>query len=204
MLSLQAWYHSWVERYFGSDYTQQGDLFERLTDASLAAQGWRTHRTGWNPSSHNKIRTVVSNVANHLSEPEIVSAIDQWLADEANDEGLDVVASRPFVDGRGGRPLVFFQCASGARWDRKLHTPDPEVWRKVISFSTIPQRGFAIPFSLLDDEFRKSAGKVNGLMLDRTRLLAPSIDGTMTWISKTLSRACISWLRPRIHVLPTA
>jgi len=43
MVSLQAWYKSWAEEQFGSDYTEQGDLFERITDEALIHEIGRAH-----------------------------------------------------------------------------------------------------------------------------------------------------------------
>lgn len=201
LLSLQTWYRTWAET-FGDDYTEQGALFERLTEECLCHLGWETRRTGWAPGQPARIRDVVSEVADHIGEPEIGGMIDEWLSDNANDEGLDIVCSSPFRDRQGGRPLYFFQCASGANWQSKVYTPNPEVWRKIISFTTIPQRGFALPFSLTTRDFKRWAGLVNGMMLDRCRLI-PTADGDhLSWISPDLARDLVRWMRPRVRTIP--
>jgi len=201
LLSLHAWFRSWA-RQFGADFTSQGSLFERLTVECLQRLGWRVHRTGWAPGNAVKIKQVVQDVSAHIGEPEIPGALEKWIPENANEEELDVVCSDPFCDEWGGRPLYFFQCASGANWADKLHTPDPDTWRRVISFTTVPQRGFSMPFALLEGDFRRSAGRVNGMFLDRFRLQSPSVDGNVNWASKPLARSIVQWMRPRVKKLP--
>lgn len=203
LLSLQAWYKGWAKQ-FGRDFTQQGEMFERLTKECLDSFGWTTYRTGWSPGNAATIKQVVKAVAEHLGEPEVQDAIDLWIAEHAKEEGLDLVCSDEFPDERGGRPLYFFQCASGANWESKLHTPDPDTWRRIIHFTNIPKRGCAIPFALLAKEFRRKSGRVNGMMLDRYRLLAHAFYGQPDWLSEELSQDLLKWLRPRVNKLPIA
>lgn len=203
LLSLQAWYRKWASG-FEKEYTVQGDLFEQLTADCLTWMGWDVHVTGWSPGNASKIRAVVSALAGHLQEDEIPGAVEKWFSSQANEEGLDLVCSNPFPDGRGGRPLFFFQCASGANWTDKLNTPNLDVWTRVISYTTKPQCGFSLPFGLLDKEFERSAGAVNGFLLDRYRLLAPAFEGCTDWTSRRFQRDLRKWSRPRIQSLPCA
>ena len=201
LLATQAIYRSWASQ-FGKDYTEQGSLFEELTVECLTSLGWDVLRTGWAPGNAVKIKAVVEQVSTHIGERWIPGAVDEWFSKDGNEEQLDVVCSDPFYDGFGGRPIFFFQCASGANWLEKLSTPDPDSWGKVISFTTVPQRGMAIPFCLLEDEFRRKAGKVRGVLLDRFRLQAPAYQGDFDWISKTLQRKIVRWMQPRVKRMP--
>jgi hypothetical protein len=204
LLAIRQWYPGWAKKYFDTNYTVQGSLFEELTDECLANLGWSTFRTGWSPETPGNIKQVVADVAEHINEREIPGGIDKWMSSNANEEGLDVVCSDPFYDGFGGCPLFFLQCASGLDWPNKLHTPDPEVWRKVIDFTTVPQRGFAMPFALDESEFQRRAGQVKGMMLDRFRLSSPAYDGEIGWVSSKLKRRILAWLTPKIKQLPFA
>lgn len=201
LLSMQVMYKKWA-RQFGNDFTEQGSLFEEITVASLQHFGWDVLRTGWSPGNATKIKQVVADVSTHIGERLIPGAIDEWFSRDGNEEQLDVVCSDPFYDGFGGRPLYFFQCASGANWTDKELTPDPKSWQRVISFTTVPQRGLAIPFCLARDEFRRKAGRVGGILLDRFRLQAPSYEGDLDWISRDLRRRLVRWMRPRLKDLP--
>ena len=201
LLTVQVLHRSWA-RQFGMNFTEQGALFEEIIAETLEYFGWTVFRTGWAPGNEAKIKQVVQDVSTHIGEGEISGEVEKWFAEDGNEEQLDIVCSDPFYDEVGGRPLYFFQCASGANWIHKLHTPDPESWRRVISFTTIPQRGFAIPFSLLNDDFRRRAGKINGMLLDRFRIQAPSYGGDRNWLSDGLRDRIREWMLPRVDKLP--
>ena len=68
---------------------------------------------------------------------------------------------------------LFSQCASGANWDKKLKTPDLQIWQKIISFTTIPKRGFSLPFALLKNEFDGSN--------KRKLIRVDTYEGAMAW-----------------------
>jgi len=59
-----------------------------------------------------------------------------------------------------------------------------------------------MPLALLEGEFRRRAGKVNGMFLDRFRLQSPSADGNVNWTSKPLAKSIVQWMRPRVEKLP--
>ncbi len=202
-LSLQVAYRKKVSAKCGRDFTEQGELFERLTAASLEKLGWSVHTTGWSKARVATIKLKVTAIAKHLGEPEQHGAIERWTKKQAKDVGLDVVCSQPFEDGWGGRPLCLVQCASGDDWDRKLHTPDLQTWGRLLDFTTKPGRGLSMPFAPLEEEFRHAAGK-DGMMLllDRHRLLAPTVDIEADWISADLSADLNKWTEKRVDAFP--
>ncbi len=190
-LSLKDWYSLTEE-----SYIEQGELFEKLTENSLTARGWRLLRTGWSSTHVNKLTATVEQISSHLAEP-VSGGIGRWTRPDAKDAGLDLICDRPFPDGRGGRPLYFVQCASGANWREKLRTPDLRLWDKLIDFTNRPALGFAIPYALPDDEFRQTANSVNGLVLDRLRLVGVPADAG-DWVTTALGAEINAWLAPRI------
>ncbi len=203
LLSLKVLYRQHFQR-FGADYNAQGSLFERLTVESLTTLGWKTHSTGWSKQSANSIRDKVHNLSVHLSEPTNKGAVERWTDDDAKDGGLDVVCHLGFRDNWAGRPLLYVQCASGENWKEKRASPVLSVWAKLIDLATHPSRGIAIPFSLLADEFRKSANYDHlTLLLDRCRVCAPVPALKQTWVSKALSDELVAWTDQRWTVLPT-
>ena len=201
LLSCLKWYHNWAKQ-FGKDYTEQGELFEDLTRESLKQLFplWEVHATGWTRTRVAGLRVVVDGVAKKLGEA--VGELTRWTRESANEAGLDLMLFRPFADGRTGLPVFLFQCASGSDWDQKLHTPDVRIWTKVIQFPSDPKKAFATPFAFLADDFTKTANIVNGLLLDRLRLLAPS-DMNPDWVPDELRRRIVAWMQPRIDVLPS-
>ena len=178
----------------------QGELFERLTECSLSASGWKLLRTGWSSTNATGLPELVEKISSHIKEP-VGGNIKEWLPSRGKDAGLDLVCYRPFSDGLGGRPLYFFQCASGRWWKKKTKTPDLELWAKLIDFSNSPVRGFAIPYVLpTTREFRRVANSVNGFLLDRLRLIAP-FAGVGKPIPSDLGSDLNQWLASRIEDL---
>jgi hypothetical protein len=202
MLSLQVSYRSAFTAIFGTDYTEQGMLFERLTAESIGALGWKTHATGWSKEAPASIFERVEALAQHLGEPSRAEAIGIWTEADAKDGGLDVVCHIPFRDEWSGRSLYFVQCASGENWKEKRSTPDIALWDKLLDFATRPSRGLSIPFALLANDFRRAANSDNlSLVLDRHRLSAPSETTRKTWLSKQLTRDLNNWTQERIAAI---
>jgi hypothetical protein len=202
MLSLQTSYRKSFLDEFGSDYTEQGELFERLTAEALHAIGWRTYSTAWSHAASNSIADKVEALALHLGEPPRAGAVDQWTEERAKDCGLDVICHLPFLDGWAGRPLYFVQCASGENWKDKRHTPNIQQWTKLLELATEPKRGIAHPFVLLEDEFRRAANyDLLSLVLDRHRLSKPAATTKVTWLSPALAKDLKGWTRSRLRVL---
>ena len=200
LLSLPGSYPSWWAA-FGKDFTEQGDLFEALTAESVAASlsGWSIHRTGWSRTTPNKLTEVADRVATLLGEA--TGDLRRWTKQKANEAGLDLLCFRPFPDGRVGVPVYLFQCASGADWKSKLKTPDLRIWKKVITFASDPKRAFSMPFALEDDEFVYHCNIVDGLLMDRHRLLAPG-QNKEKWLSNELAERLVKWIEPRVATLP--
>lgn len=200
VLSCLIHYKTWAKQ-FGSDYTIQGKLFEDLSKESLESLGWVVHTTGWASTRTTKLSVTVEGIADALNEP--TGQIGRWSAARAKDAGLDLVCSRPFVDKRGGKPVYLLQCASGADWPQKVHTPDLNLWNKLIDFSSPPQRAFAMPFSFTDDaEFSRVCNRVSGMLIDRYRLLSAGWSDP-NWLSVPLAKKLMKWLRPRVKKMPT-
>lgn len=201
-LSLSKAYPNWAQA-FGQDFGLQGKLFEDLTAEAVAMtfNGWEVHQTGWSATEPNHIATVVRNVAELIGE--VTGEVWRWSAKRAKEAGLDLLCFKPFPDNRAGFPIMLFQCASGKDWKSKLHQPELRVWTKIVSFTIDPQKALAMPFALDPDDFRNHANVVNGLLLDRDRLLVPG-RANREWISDGLRNRMQAWVEPRIGTLPLA
>ena len=202
VLSLATVFPEWAVS-FGRDYTVQGELFEQLTAESLRVtlQGWSVHNTGWSRTQTRKITEVVRDVAEMLGEN--TGVVERWTKATANEAGLDIVVYRPFADRRVGFPVYMLQCASGADWHRKLHTPDLNVWGKIVDFAARPKKAFAMPYALSEEDFRHATNRVNGVFLDRHRLLEPGRQAR-DWTSQELARDLTAWTEPRLARLSAA
>lgn len=201
-LSLSRAYPDWWQG-FGQDFGPQGKLFEDLTAESVAAtfHGWEVHQTGWAASQPNLIAGIVQEIADRVGES--VGDVRRWSAKSAKEAGLDLLCFLPYTDSRAGFPVILFQCASGKDWKLKVHDPKLRVWKRIVEFTIDPQKALAMPFALNQDDFRYHANLVNGLLLDRDRLLSPG-QGNANWISADLTQRIRVWIEPRVATLPQA
>jgi hypothetical protein len=199
-LSYAKWYPGWA-RQFGKDYTEQGELFEALSREAMEKlfPGWVVKATGWTRTHASKLNEVVQQVVDHLGE--MPGEVRHWTTASANEAGLDLFCYRPFVDGRVGWPVFLMQCASGGNWSSKLHTPELRIWGKIVQFASDPKKAFAMPYALSDEHFARYCNLVNGLFLDRYRLLSAGC-GNPKWVSGELKERIVTWLRPRLETLP--
>jgi len=200
-LSLPSVYPSWA-RAFGNNFTQQGELFEALTAESMSHSfcGWRVHPTGWTRTTPSKLSKVVSDVAALLGE--VTGELRRWTSSSAKEAGLDLLCFRPFPDNRVGIPVYLIQCASGADWKAKLKTPDIRLWTKIITFAADPKKALSMPYALDESDFTQHTNIVDGLLLDRHRLLSPGLN-EKEWITSDLASKLNNWTASRISSLPT-
>lgn len=198
-LSLARLYPTWARK-FGTDYTEQGVLFEELTQQSLQGlfPGWQVFITGWSRQRVQKLSAVVKEVANLVHEP--IGNLPRWTRENANEAGLDVLCYYEFKDGKNGLPVYLFQCASGTEWETKIHTPEIRIWKRIIDFACEPQKAFALPFAIPDEEFIRLCNRVNGMLLDRYRLTMPGSTNP-SWVDAKLSIRLVNWLEKRIDSL---
>ena len=119
----------------------------------------------------------------------------------AKDAGLDVVLSRPFSDNRIGFPVYLVQCASGTKWEGKRNEPNLNVWKTFVDFAVMPKKALAIPFALADEDFWFSCRHMDGMLIDRMRLLSGGRRNP-NWVSNDVKRRVIDWMAPRVKALP--
>ena len=200
LLSMPQCYKDWSTALRTNDYNEQGKLFELLTKASIENQfsGWHTYQTGWSRTNRVKLIDIVNEITSRLGE--IKGEIEPWENLSGNEAGLDLLCYRPFPDNRVGVPVYLIQCASGKNWIHKLHEPDLNVWTKIILFAATPRKALAIPFALLDEEFKKWCNRVNGMLLDRYRLLT-AVNHNRKWVPSSLEAEIVDWVTPRLQTL---
>ena len=204
-LSFVKWYPNWASSLPKAlkAHVEQGRLLECISAEALKAElaDWQVHMIGWSRTKTGRLEQRANEIADLLGER--IGNVKLWTPAKAKDAGLDVLCFRPFPDGRGGIPVYLVQCASGMDWDTKLHTPELKIWTKIIDFSATPTKAFAMPFTLPEDEFLIACNRVDGLFLDRYRLLSPA-RRSYDWLSKPLGSELVKWLKPRVKELPTA
>lgn len=198
--SYARWYPQWA-RALGADFTEQGEIFETLVKESLNLifPRWEIYHTGWTRTEPNNLDVIVKEVVSRLRELE--GRLEPWTTVKANDAGLDLLCYRPFTDCRVGVPVLMMQCASGANWEEKLHTPNLNIWTKLISFASRPKKAFSTPYALSEADFMRNTNAANAVFFDRYRLLVPGQDNP-AWVSVVLRDRINAWLTPRVAALP--
>jgi hypothetical protein len=91
------------------------------------------------------------------------------------DSKLDIVAWKPFPDGRPSQVVLFGQCASGENWPAKLTELDPEAfWDTWMSAGKVssPLRSVFMPHRVFDEEHWRQRATRARLLFDRCRVVA--------------------------------
>ena len=195
LLSLKPHYDTWKE----SSHNEQGELFERLVKEAITTifSHLNVYHTGWTKknSQSNYFKELVNKMKKKLNLSDV--NIENWDSKNAKDYGLDILAYTDLNDNRCGLPYYMMQCASGNNWKEKLKTPDLAVWKDILIPGHFALRAFAMPFCIKDDVFYRSSIKVEGLFLDRTRILKAT-EKKEHWLSSNLQDAIKKWIDQRI------
>jgi hypothetical protein len=203
VLACAKAYPDWAKKWNNPKPTH-GELFEELAFESLSASfpGWKVTRMGWTPSNPIKLKKVIHQIIRDLCEKQGPD-LDLHVTNSTNELGLDLLAYYPYDDSRSSFPVMMIQCASGKHWEEKKHTPDIETWKRIIAFNLTPVRGMAIPFAFADhNEFRKLAASVNGVFLERSRLIG-AFSRSSCGVSQSLTKKLVTWTKRQIRSMPT-
>lgn len=188
---------------FCNDYPRQGLLFEQVASDALrqAFVHWKVDRVGWSFESSTSLSTCIGGICTSLGECR-GHAVPR---PEDKDGGVDILCYRPFSDGRGDVPVFFVQCATGKDWVNKRAETALNLWRNWVAFPApdLLSRAFAVPFPLSDPAFRDTQMRVNGLVLDRLRLLAQPVPESQ-WLGRQTSAELTAWLAEKLASLEGA
>lgn len=111
----------------------------------------------------------------------------------AKDARLDIVAWRPFPDGRSAQLILFGQCAAGTNWTTKLTELQPGVFTDLYWTeppAVPPVKAFFTPFRINADNWYEIA-KPAGIVFDRCRIAHFAFGehpppGVLRWASRRL------------------
>jgi hypothetical protein len=111
----------------------------------------------------------------------------------AKDARLDIVAWRPFPDGRPAQLILFGQCAAGTNWPSKLTELQPLVFTDLYWTeppAVPPVKAFFTPFRISSERWYEIA-KPAGIVFDRCRIAnfafgAEPPPGVLQWNSRRL------------------
>ena len=92
---------------------------------------------------------------------------------DRQDDTVDLVAWKDFVDGRPSKLLMFGQCGAGRNWSAKLGDLQPQAfwgqWTQVAFVSPEPIKSFFTPYRIRRDLWDHHARRA-GVLFDRCRI----------------------------------
>ncbi len=168
MTSLNQFY---IELNFkGGTANKPAELFEHVTAIALrnylGSQIIRMGAPRRNPVPSSfplAIDHVVARVGEALGQRDIEDH-------KSGDDRADVIAWKPFDDGRPSQLMVFGQCAIGTDWASKRDELSLDLWRRHIDWHSHPVKVFAVPFHHeADKPWRETATRA-GIVFDRLRI----------------------------------
>jgi hypothetical protein len=155
------------------EWRRSDPLFDELV--SLAAvrhlgEGANSIVFGWPPRGSTRPTNFVQAVSWVGQQLGIDDARMDRPPDD-NDGGVDVIAWKPFKDGRTGFPTYLIQCTVQLDYARKGREVEPHIWLQWLGFGTAPVSGIAIPFAVQrgDDRWLHMDNR-SSLILDRSRI----------------------------------
>jgi hypothetical protein len=144
-----------------SNPTATGKLFERVSKEAV-----KNYMDGDAIVFGHPSRISIRNIAQTLQE-----GFKQELPTNYNDRGVDVIAWKPFNDGRGNQLIAFIQCAGGANWTSKTGDVVMRAWaERYMTFHCTPVRGFTTVVVIDDAERFQEVSFETDLLLDRLRI----------------------------------
>lgn len=200
LLSLFRIYPKWATSH--RDFVGQGDLFERCTELVCPSllPGWQTYRADWTPDDAKNIPGIVEALCDLLFTAGAAD-LNEWIAPQGNDGGLDLVCYRTYGDEREGTPVFFLQCASGKNWRQKIHTPSGTEWQKYLNSAVVPSTGIIAPFVIETPELKRASLQGQVIVFDRIRILSAKRAVPIT-LPKDLADELREWMAVRIADLP--
>lgn len=179
----------------GWSLPQAAQLLETITChavSRLYGPDTKAIRFGW-PSDVGR-PFAFSDAVRWLAAEMGVKAGDGYRPPHSKDGGVDVVAWRPFPDGRSGFPVLLVQCTVERNYAHKANDIETRVWSGWLNVDVYPQTALAIPDVVPAGEvWNRLAAKT--IILDRVRLAslvkvgAPGFEeAVQAWTSEALDR----------------
>jgi len=151
----------WFSLYGNDDNpVSDGKLFERITDKAIKKFIDGNAIIFGHPS-----RLTVENICKTINEKFICEPSENF-----KDRGLDVIAWKPFGDGRPNQVIFLLQCACGLNWRAKTNTLPTDAWCQYIHWACNPIKGFCVPKIFTRKREFHDISKEAGLLIDRARI----------------------------------
>lgn len=138
-------------------------LFERLSkEAARFYLSGEAHVVGFPSGTHlkDKIKFLAEKMHEKIGPEEPDPNV--------KDEGVDVVAWKPFDDYRSNQIFLLLQCGAGKHYKRKTRIP-VRMWCEYLKWAAEPVLGIMIPQIIPDNEWTRISRNFN-LIFDRIRI----------------------------------
>lgn len=143
-------------------------LFERISALAIKeyVQG-ESFIFGWPviEGGETAIADRVKQVSNLLREKFAESPAERY-----KDRGVDIIAWKPFIEGRSSQSVILAQCASGRDWRNKTSELPIASWEQYIHWACDPIKAFSVP-SIIPDDLWHDVSREAGILFDRIRIL---------------------------------
>lgn len=154
----------------GRDYEKSSRVVETISCAALRAllgPGARAVRFAW-PSDEGRPREFPDAIR-WLAEQMQIRLGTAYRPPRRKDGGVDVIAWRPFPDGRPGFPIVLAQCTIEADFVAKARDIEVRIWSTWLGFDVDPMCVLTIPRVVGRNEDWNEVG-ATCVLLERLRL----------------------------------
>jgi hypothetical protein len=152
-------------------------VLEKVTSQALEqllGPGSRSVRFGW-PSDSGRPADFNSAIK-WLSDLMKIRVANGYRPPRRKDGGVDVVAWRPFPDGRPGFPVALAQCTIEGDFLRKARDVDLRQWSAWLALDSGLLLVLAVPGTLANAEMWNEIAR-NCVVLERIRLTALAAEG---------------------------
>jgi len=164
---------------YGASTGTNPKLFERMSAVAINRYvGGQVFVFGW---------PVVGDTDPNISErmKQVSEAIKEVLteapASRYKDRGVDIIAWKPFTERDGlhcsNQLVVLSQCSAGHNWREKTRELPLQSWTQYFRWGFDPIVAFIVPTIIEEDLWHEICREVNGLVLDRIRLVNLLADG---------------------------
>jgi hypothetical protein len=162
-----------------------GKLFEHISNSAV--------------KSYINGEAVVCGVPRRLTASELAAKVNERFTREypsfRKDRNLDVLAWKPFQDGRPNQIVMLVQCAAGKNWRTKTKELNLKAWSSYIDFMCVPIKGFTLPDIISDVARFDDYGQDAGVIFDRSRIYRNIVGTTLDTATQ---KKLITWCKRRI------
>jgi hypothetical protein len=147
------------------DLFKETKIFELLSAEAIRNYlSGEVKTIGWPRDDALALKDQVILVATEMNEKFI-----EPPAAEKKDDTVDIIAWKPFTDGRSSQLVLLTQCAAGHNWKTKLTSLRYERWCQYIHWACKPIKAFSIPKVISEKQWHDYSVDA-GLLIDRLRI----------------------------------